>query len=66
MHLANLIKGCSGFLINLAAEINKPQLLRKNFKQMKKLTILLLLPAFIFFGCTTNQEKKEDKEKNRL
>jgi len=30
---------------------------------MKKLTILLLLPAFIFFGCTTNQEKKEDKEK---
>lgn len=30
---------------------------------MKKLTILLLLPAFIFFGCTTNQEKKEDNEK---
>ncbi len=30
---------------------------------MKKITLLLMLPAFVFFSCTGNQEKKETTEK---
>jgi len=30
---------------------------------MKKITLLLMLPAFVFFSCMGNQEKKETKEK---
>ena len=30
---------------------------------MKKISTILLLPAFIFFGCASNQEKKETSEK---
>lgn len=33
---------------------------------MKKITILLLLPVFIFIGCTANQEKNETSEKNKI